>query len=213
MALPTVGLTGGIASGKSTVARAFRGLGVPVCDADQIARQIVAPGSPALEQIVQAFGPNALTADGELDRPAMRKRVFADPQLRQRLEQITHPAIREGLLRWRDGQDSAYCIFEVAILFESGMDRLVDRSLVIDVPEALQLQRLQQRDGTDAGLARQMLASQLGRDERKARATDLLHNDSSEAELISHVASLHQHYLAASTTDFRQAAALRLPPP
>ena len=122
MALPTVGLTGGVASGKSTVAAAFRSLQVPVCDADQLAREVVAPGSTALATIARTFGQEMLTADGELNRPAMRKLVFADPKQRQRLEEITHPAIREALLAWRERQSGAYCLFEVAILFESGMD-------------------------------------------------------------------------------------------
>ena len=202
-----------MASGKSTVAAAFRQLQVAVCDADQLARVVVAPGSEALAQIVRTFGQNILTAAGELNRPAMRKRVFADPKQRRRLEQITHPAIRAALLTWRERQSGAYCMFEVAILFESGMDQLVDRSLVVDVPEALQLQRLQQRDGIDLALARQMLASQLGRAERSARATDLLRNDGSEAQLGRCVEQLHQHYLAASSGDFRAAPPLRLPPP
>jgi dephospho-CoA kinase len=196
MAIYTVGLTGGIASGKSLVASQFEALGVPVLDADQVSRDVVAPGQPALAAIVQAFGPGAVQPDGTLDRRAMRTLVFADPESRRKLEAITHPAIRSRIGAWIDAQTAPYCILANAILLESGMDRLVDRVLVVDVPEQTQLERLTVRDQIDPTLARQMLAAQSSRKLRLDRADDIIENAGPPEVTARAVRSLHEGYLA-----------------
>lgn len=207
----TVGLTGGVASGKSTVAEALRALGAPVIDADQVAREVVARGTPALERIREAFGPGYLTAEGELDRPKMRHHVFEQPEARRALERITHPAIRERLSAWRDAQGGPYCVLEVSILLESGMDALVDRVLVIDAPEAAQVERLRQRDHVGEEPARQMLAAQATRQQRLARADDVIANTGTVAGLRAAVAQLHAFYLELARTGRRRAPGLQLP--
>lgn len=196
MAVATVGLTGGIASGKSSAARYFQALGVPVCDADQVAREVVDPGTEALERIFQTLGPEYRASDGRLDRRRLRERVFQDPAALRTLESITHPAIRQGMLRWRDQQTADYCILDVAILFESGFDQLVDRSLVIDCPEANQIQRVMARDHCDEASARRILANQMSRSERLTRATDVIRNSGSLGALEAAVAEAHHCYLA-----------------
>lgn len=193
----TVGLTGGVASGKSIAARAFAALGAPVCDADQVARAVVARGQPALARIAAEFGAQALKADGELDRPYLRRLVFGDPAARKRLEAITHPAIHDGLLGFREAQAAArspYCVLDVAILVEAGFDRLVDRILVIDVPAEVQLARLVARDRIDETLAREMLAAQASRERRLARAHDVIVNDGTPADLEGAVRALDARY-------------------
>ncbi|HUS25630.1 MAG TPA: dephospho-CoA kinase [Candidatus Binatia bacterium] len=194
----TIGLTGGVASGKTATATAFAALGVPVLDADQVAREVVAPGEPALQAIVEAFGPEALQADGTLDRRRMRERVFADDAARGRLERITHPAIRARLVRWRDAQAGPYCLLAVPILIESGMAALVDRILLIDVPEDVQVRRLTARDGIDEALAHRMLAAQAPRERRLARAHDVIRNEGDLAALEAAVHRLHQFYVQAA---------------
>jgi dephospho-CoA kinase len=210
-AVLTVGLTGGAASGKSTVADALRGLGAPVLDADQVARDVVARGSPALERIRAEFGPGALTAEGELDRPKMRREVFGNPEARRALERITHPAIRERLAAWRDAQSGPYCVLEVSILVESGMDALVDRVLVVDAPEAAQVERLRRRDRVPEELARQMLAAQATREQRLARADDVIANAGTVDGLAAAAARLHAFYLGLAAAGRRRAPGLHLP--
>lgn len=192
----TVGLTGGIASGKSLVSEQFRSLGVAVLDADQVSRVVVEPGQPALAEIATQFGADVLLADGQLDRRRMREIVFADPEARRRLEQITHPRIREHIRRWMDAQTGAYCILENAILFESGMDALVDRVVVVDVPESLQRQRLTGRDGIDAAFVERMMAAQSPRDLRVGRADDVIDNTGTREQTSAAVSRLHEAYLA-----------------
>lgn len=191
----TVGLTGGIASGKSLVSAHFRALGVPVLDADQVSRVVVEPGQPALTQIAEHFGQGVLMADGRLDRRQLREIVFADAQARLELEQITHPRIRNHIREWMDAQTAPYCILENAILFESGMDALVDRVLVVDVPEDLQRLRLTGRDGIDAVLVERMLAAQSPRDLRVSRADDVLLNTGTPEQTEAEVKRLHETYL------------------
>lgn len=191
----TIGLTGGIASGKTLVADAFIALGVPVLDADQVARDVVAPGEPALAQIAAAFGADALQADGRLDRRRMRERVFADPAELRRLEAITHPAIRARMRAWRDAQTTPYCILSVAILVESPRMRdLVDRVLVVDVPVATQLARLTARDSVGATLAQQMIAAQASREQRLAAADEVIANNGTVEQTRAAVAALHRRY-------------------
>lgn len=207
----TVGLTGGVASGKSTAAEAFRALGVPLLNADHVAREVVAKGTPALARIRSEFGADFLGANGELDRPKMRQHVFANAQARRALEGITHPAIRERLMQWRDAQARPYCVLDVPILIESGMFELVDRILVIDAPEDVQVARLRERDRVGAELARQMLAAQATREQRLARADDRILNTGTVAQLCAAVGRLHQLYLDLARTGRRRAPGLHLP--
>lgn len=195
MAALTIGLTGGIASGKSAVTAVLERLGVPVLDGDQAARAVVAPGQPALEEIFATFGPQFRLPNGQLDRRKMRERVFSHEEDRRQLEQITHPRIRRYLLEWRDRQTAPYCVLAVPILIESGLDALVDRILVVDAPESTQMQRLVARDAIPESLARQMLDAQATRERRLARADDVLVNDSDLAALEAATTRLHARYL------------------
>lgn len=191
-----IGLTGGIASGKSAAEQAFRALGVPVLDADQVARAVVEPGEPALTEIAAAFGPEVLSPDGRLDRRALRERVFADTAARHRLEGITHPRIMERIDRWLNAQTAPYCVLSAALMVGGASGQLVDRVLVIDAPEALQRARLMQRDQVAAELAERMIAAQLPRQQRLAAADDVIVNDASPEQLLAAVQALHQRYLA-----------------
>lgn len=206
-----IGLTGGIACGKSLAAQAFRALGVPVIEADQVARQVVAAGSPGLDALRERFGRKFLLADGTLDRRALRELVFADEVARRDLELITHPLIRARLLAWRDAQSAPYGVLDVPILIESGMDTLVHRILVVDAPAELQLQRLMARDHIPEQLGRQMLAAQAERDARLARADDVLNNTGAPADVARSVQQLHALYLALASGAPKPARGLQLP--
>lgn len=190
----SVGLTGGVASGKSVVANAFERFGVTTIDADRVARDIVEPGQPALDEISKQFGPQILNADGSLDRPGLRQLVFDDPGARQALEAITHPRIREELAQRRNDCDSDYCILVVPLLVKSQMTDLVDRILVIDAPEAVQLERLIDRDGIDDTLARKMIAAQDRRNDRLEAADDVLINTGPRKDIADLAAALHAGY-------------------
>lgn len=190
-----VGLTGGVASGKSTVADLFAKLGVPVIDTDALAREVVRPGEPALAEIVAAFGKQFLDERGELDRRRLRERVFADDASRQRLEAILHPRIETSMLAACEHAGGPYQVLVVPLLFESGFQRHVDRVLVVDCPEATQRARLLRRDGISAAEAARMLAAQLPRDERLARADDVIRNDGKPETLAPQVGQLHRRYL------------------
>ncbi|MDT8893632.1 dephospho-CoA kinase [Halomonas sp. I1] len=194
-----IGVTGGIASGKSTVAHAFARLGIPWVDADDIAREVVAPGEPALAEIRQRHGPRVLLEDGCLDRRALRDIVFADDAERRWLESVTHPRIRERLGERLENfrqRDIPYALLVSPLLLESGQRELVDRCLVIDVPEPLQIERTARRDGVDETQARAIVAAQMPRDERLARADDILANDGDERHLADRVAELDRQYRA-----------------
>lgn len=191
-----IGLTGGVASGKTAAAQIFARLGAPVVDADELARAALAPGSPALARVADALGREYLAADGSLDRARLRRAVFARPELRARLEAIVHPEVRERLAERLAGIDAPYVVLVVPLLVETGYARLVDRVLVVDCPEELQVRRLLARDGgTEAG-ARRMLAAQASRAERLAAADDVIVNDAGLDRLRAAVAGLHEHYLA-----------------
>lgn len=207
----TVGLTGGIASGKSLAAAAFAAYGAPVLDADAVAREVVAPGSAGLQQIRERFGPGFLTPEGELDRRKMRQHVFADAATRRALEAITHPLIRARLLQWRDAQRTPYCVLDVPILVESGLDALVDRILVVDAPPELQVQRLLARDGIAEDLAQRMLAAQAPRERRLARADDVILNTGTPQTVRDAVARLHAFYLKLASGAEQPATRLHLP--
>lgn len=192
----TVALTGGIASGKSVVADRFQALGVHVYDADQAARVVVEPASDGLASIVAAFGEEVLNAQGALDRPAMRQRIFADPAARSTLEAIVHPRIRQWMLERAQAGNGPYVMLAIPLLAENiGHYRWVDRILVVDVPEETQILRLVVRDGIEEGLAARILASQASRAARLALADDVIENSGPETALDEQVAALHQRYL------------------
>ena len=194
-----IGLTGGVASGKSEVGRHFEALGIVVADADQAARDAVAIGSEGLADVVDMFGAGVLASDGSLDRPAMRRRVFADADARKRLEGIIHPRVRELLHGACEKADSPYAIAAVPLLAEGGGRKAypwLQRILVVDVPEAVQLQRLLRRDGIDELLARRMIEVQATRRQRLAIADDVIVNDGPLDALAAHVAALDARYRA-----------------
>lgn len=193
-----VGLTGGIASGKSTVARLFANHGILVADADEAAREAVAPGSEGLRQVVAAFGDDVLAADGNLDRAAMRRHVFHDAEARRRLEAIVHPRVRALLQEACATAEGPYAIAAIPLLAETGRDAYpwLARVLVVDAPVALQRARLQARDGIDAALADRMLDAQAVRTARLAIANDVIVNDGHADALAAHVAALDRRYRA-----------------
>lgn len=191
-----VALTGGIAAGKSAVARRFEALGVPVHDADLAAREVVAAGSGGLAEVAAAFGRDALDQAGHLDRAAMRRRVFADPAARDTLEAIIHPRVRAWLRERVAAERAPYCLLAIPLLAENIAEyRWVDRVLVVDAPESVQLDRLIARDGIDEALALRMIGQQASRTERLALADDVIENSGNEGALDKLVAKLHQHYL------------------
>ncbi|MGH8426848.1 MAG: dephospho-CoA kinase [Gammaproteobacteria bacterium] len=191
----TVGLTGGIASGKSEAAQVFAALGAPVVDADVIAREVLARGSAGLATLAAALGADILTPAGELDRARLRQRVFATPALRRKVEAITHPLVREQIRRRLLALAAPYAIVMAPLLVESGLDRELDRILVTDCAESVQLERLIARDGENEGSARRMLAAQATRAERLAAADDVVVNDGSLENLEAAVRECHVRYL------------------
>lgn len=191
-----VGLTGGIASGKSTVAALFAQLGVPVIDTDRIARDVVAPGTPVLAALVERFGAGILAADGHLDRRALRTRVFADPAARRDLEALTHPAIQAETERRSAAAGGDYQLIAVPLLAEKGLKSRYDRVLVVDCDPARQLERLIVRDGSTQGEARAILAAQAGRAERLAMADDVIRNEGDIRDLATQVEALHGRFRA-----------------
>jgi dephospho-CoA kinase len=190
-----VGLTGGIGSGKTTVANGFGKLGVPLIDADLIARELVEPGQPALEEIRAVFGPGCLTADGRLDRTRIQRRIFADETLRLRLEAILHPEIRKRIKALIADIQTAYCIVVIPLLLETGQDDLVDRILVIDAPEEEQIKRVAARDKLSHNAIISIMHTQADRETRLASADDVIVNDSDLKTLTSKIQSLHHRYL------------------
>lgn len=195
-----VGLTGGVASGKSEVTRRFQALGVEVVDADVAAREVVEPGQPALARIAERFGAGMLLADGRLDRRQLRERVFADAQARRDLEAITHPAIRARVKAQAQAAPGPYAVVAVPLLAEAGRAAYpwMARVLVVDAPKSLQHDRLMRRDGVDEALAARMIAAQASRTVRLAIADDVILNDGDPAHLDTAVAALHARYLAAA---------------
>ena len=189
-----VGLTGGIASGKSTVADLFAAQGVPIIDTDVIAREVVAPGQPALEEIRATCGNSVIAEDGNLDRANMRKLVFSDHELRQRLEAILHPRIGAATIEQAQAAGGAYQVVVVPLLTESALKDAMDRILVVDCSEETQLQRLLARDTETVEQARRILAAQASREDRLAIADDVISNDAGLAELEAQVDKLHRIY-------------------
>jgi dephospho-CoA kinase len=194
-----VGLTGGIGSGKSTVATSFAALGVPVVDADTIVRELVTPGEPAFREIVAAFGDDVIAPDGALDRARLRRIMLADAERRRRLEEILHPRVRAEIRRHVAALDAPYCILSVPLLIESGRDRYpIDRLLVVDCPEPLQRSRVAARDRWSPAEIDAMIAAQTTRERRLQAADDVLVNDRDLDALESQVQALHRRYLALS---------------
>ena len=189
-----IGLTGGIASGKSAVADLFAKHGVNVVDTDIIAREVVEPGEPGLAEIELEFGAAVIAADGNLDRAALRALVFSDDQARQRLETILHPRIQAETLRQADAAAGDYIVIVVPLLVDSVLRQEVDRILVVDCDEATQLERLLARDAGSEEQAKRILAAQSSRSERLAIADDVIVNDSTLEALAARVSDLHERY-------------------
>lgn len=190
-----IGLTGGIGSGKSTVSEMFAELGIARVDADQLAREVVEPGAPALGKIADHFGDHLLLPDGSLDRAALRRLVFADPEQRRWLEQLLHPLIGELLQARLKKCQSPYCILESPLLLETSQVELVDRVVVVDVSEATQLQRALQRDGSDEKTIKGIIAAQMSRADRLAKADEILDNNGDREQLRPRVEELHNQFL------------------
>jgi dephospho-CoA kinase len=190
-----VGLTGGVASGKSTVAQLFAERGVPVIDLDQVARDVVAPGTPLLARVIERFGPEVRQADGSLDRRALRRRIFAHPQERRELEGLLHPAILRRTAELVATAGGPYQIIVNPLLVEMDAPGRYDRVLVVDCEEAVQRARLGQRDGSGPEEIAGILAAQTTRARRLQLADDVIVNDGDLAALVPKVAALHERYL------------------
>lgn len=190
-----IGLTGGVASGKSAVADAFVTLGAALVDTDVVARDVVAKGTPGLAAVVDAFGEAVLDANGELDRRRLRSVVFADAASRRRLERILHPLIRERTLAAADAAAGPYVVIAVPLLVETGFGTLVDRVLVVDCPPEVQAERLIARDRVDADAARAMIGAQTDRETRLAAADDVVDNGGTLEAMREQVRELHARYV------------------
>ena len=191
-----VALTGGLASGKSSVARRFRELGVPVIDADVVARRLVGPGAPALAEIVQAFGAGVLDERGRLDRARMRQRIFHHDGDRKRLESILHPRVRDAMQAFAASSDAPYVLFVIPLLVETNRAHEMDRVIVVDAPRALQAARAAARDGSPPETIAAMLDSQATRADRLAAADTVVDNAGDPATLRGRVDAVHREYLA-----------------
>ncbi|SEA80774.1 dephospho-CoA kinase [Alkalimonas amylolytica] len=190
-----IGLTGGIGSGKTTVANGFAALGIELVDADQVARALVEPGSAALQQIVAHFGEELLQTDGQLDRAALRARVFSHPAEKDWLNQLLHPLIRTEMQRQLLAARSPYVLFVAPLLLENKLQDRIDRLLVVDIPQPLQLQRTLQRDGGSEQQIAAIMAAQISREQRLAAADDIIDNSAEPEQLSARIAQLHQKYL------------------
>lgn len=207
-----VGLTGGIASGKSMVAAHFARLGVRLIDADLVARELVAPGQPLLARLVEAFGADLLNASGALDRAELRRRVFDSPAELEKLEALMHPPILAAMVAAAEAASGDYLLMIIPLLVETAAQSLVDRVLVVDCSAAEQIERLMRRDGIDQRLAERMLAAQASREERLALADDVLVNSGSPDELGPKVAELDRFYRRlARSADSGRSGHIRLP--
>lgn len=202
MCRPRVALTGGIGSGKSTVAERFAAHGVTVIDADEISRRLTAADGAAMPAIVAAFGRAARASTGALDRSWMRERVFQDATARETLESILHPRIRAEMLECAERARGAYALLAIPLLFETGQQELVDRVLVVDVPELIQMERVRGRDGLSDASIQAVIAAQVSRQRRLEGADDVIDNSGPPEALDRRVAELHSRYrrLAGAST-------------
>lgn len=191
----TIGLTGGIGSGKTAVTDLFSGLGVPVIDADQVAREVVEPGQPALGEIISRFSTDLLLDDGQLDRKALRTKIFEDPQAREILEQILHPEIRRQMWERLENLTDPYAILSIPLLIETGQNNRVDRVLVVDCPVSLQIERIRKRDRISLSQAEAIIATQCSREQRLSAADDVIENDGDLEMLPAAVEKLHRLYI------------------
>lgn len=195
----TVALTGGIGSGKSTVTRAFADLGIDVVDADVIARQVVEPGQPALQDIANRFGPSVLNTDGSLNRASLRQKIFSSPAEKQWLNNLLHPLIHQQTRRQLAEAQSLWCLWVVPLLVENNLHKLADRVLVVDVDPEIQLTRTMARDHISREEATRILAAQASRDARLAVADDIIDNSGDPAAVLPLVAALNQRYCELAT--------------
>lgn len=191
----TVGLTGGIGSGKSTVGRLFQERGAALIDSDVVARQVVEPGSEGLERLRGAFGETILDAQGHLDRSAMREVIFQNSQARHRLESLLHPMIWAEIDRQKSETNAPYCMLVIPLLVESGSQERVDRVLVVDCPEDMQRSRASARDGVSPQQIQAILDAQATRAQRLAAADDVIDNSGATEAIATRVEELHRQYL------------------
>lgn len=197
-----IGLTGGIGSGKTTVADRFKDYGIPVIDADRVAHALVAPGQPALVKIAETFGSDLLDADGSLNRPKMRELIFNSSALRDKLEAILHPRIFEEIDRQLKGVEAPYVIISIPLLLETGAQSFVDRILVVDCPVELQYERVAARDKLNREQIARILESQVSREMRVNAADEIIVNDSNLTSLAGQVKKIHAFYLTLSLSGF-----------
>jgi len=190
-----IGLTGGIGSGKSTVAEAFRQLGIETVDADQASRAVVEPGMPALLAIAEQFGNQIIQADGSLDRAALRQIIFTDPDQKLWLESLLHPLIRDWIVQRLQAATSPYVILESPLLFETDQHQLVDKTVLVDLPVELQIERACARDENQADQIQRIIDAQMSREEKLSRADILLDNGQPLDSLAARVAAVHQTLL------------------
>ncbi len=193
-----IGLTGGIGCGKSTTAKIFASLNIPILDADQIAHQLVETGNPALEKIEQKFGSKILNPDRSLNRTALREQIFSDPIKKQKLEAILHPLIFQTLQSELEQLNSPYCIISIPLLFETNMTQFVDRILVIDCPVETQIERVMNRDKLTVHRIQSIIDSQISRTLRNEKADDLINNSDTDYRLAEQIKKLHNLYLSLS---------------
>lgn len=196
-----IGLTGGIGSGKTAASDYFASLGITVVDADLVSRIVVEPGKPALVKIAEHFGKDILTEEGSLDRTALRKVVFDDPEERVWLEKLLHPSIAEEIFLQLSNSNSAYTLLVSPILFESGQNMMTQRTLVIDAPEELQLSRTATRDSTDEDSVKAIMKAQTQRQDRISKADDVICNDGDLAGLHNKIDLIHEKYLTLSSSE------------
>jgi len=197
-----VALTGGVGSGKSSVAALLNGIGVPVIDADAISHTLTAPGSPVLDLIAEAFGARFIDADGYLDRAAVRTLVFSDTSARARLESILHPRVVSEMQRRLGALSAPYVVLEIPLLFEAGQTALADRILVVDLPESEQIRRVRRRSGLDVAEIRRIIDSQAPRSRRLEGADDIIDNSGDPQVLEEQVNRLHRYYLELAATRY-----------
>lgn len=197
-----VGLTGGIGSGKSALSHHFEALGILVIDADQVAREVVEPGEPALDSIVSRFGAESLLENGSLDRRHLRDVVFTEPKQRNWLEQLLHPIIRDRIMQKLEQSDSRYTILTSPLLLETDQHLLVNHVIVVDAPEALQIERTMARDSSTADQVRSIISAQMERTERLGKADDVVDNSGTENDLQPQALTLHEKFLKQAQQDW-----------
>lgn len=193
-----VGLTGGIGCGKTTIAKVFAQLNIPVIDADEIAHRLVAVGQPALARIQQEFGADILSPDGSLDRKKLRQLIFSDPNQKQKLESILHPLVYQAILAELKQLNAPYCIICIPLLFETNMSHFVDRVLVVDCAVETQIERVRSRDNLTVESIQSIIDSQVSRAFRIEKADDLIENSGTDDKLAERVKKLHNLYLSLS---------------